>query len=184
MSAFDEFDWPSIRRLAWAWLGDRSVVDDPKLTHTRLCIRGSLAGAPVRRPAYSPNPPLPKGFELAPAPSDIDPTLPSLEFVEHDLHALSRSGVVRWSGRLGNSGERRELPLLEFVEGEFNWDKDRLDGPVPGHVWHALRVPRTAILRLLPPRVPPSLKLPPISAFGVSHAASGLFAWGTPPAGG
>jgi hypothetical protein len=140
--------------LAWAWLGDRRVFDDPKLTHTRLCIRGSLAGAPVKRPVYAPNPPLPKRFELAPTPRDTDPTLPSLEFVERDLHALSRSGVVRWSGRLGNSGERRELPLHEFVEGKFNWDKARLDGPVPGHVWHALRTERATILRLLPPRMP------------------------------
>jgi len=160
VSPFDEPDWPLIRVRAWAWLRNRKVVDDPNLTPIRLAMHGSgvSAHAPVERPAEAADPPLPKGFELAPAPSNIDPTLPTFNAVEIEILTASRSGRLRWSGRLGKSGKRRMVPELEFIDGRFD-DNGALN--MPGHTWYDCRAERAQILELWPET---SAVVPPPSA--------------------
>jgi hypothetical protein len=49
VSAFDVPDWPPLWVLAWVWLRDRMVVDDPNLTTLRLGIPIGPAGLDLDR---------------------------------------------------------------------------------------------------------------------------------------
>ena len=126
-------DWLPIWVLAWVWLRDRMVIDDPKLTTLRLAIPLEPAGLDLDSGVYS----KPSGST-------------TLRAVEEEVLSASRSGRLRWSGRLVESGERRMIPELAFVEGVFDYDKGQLAGHVPSHTWHALRTEQAQILELWP----------------------------------
>jgi hypothetical protein len=133
VSAFDVPDWPPLWVLAWVWLRDRMVVDDPNLTTLRL-------GIPIG----------PAGLDLDRVPMANRPGLKTLRAVDEEIRAASRSGRLCWSGRLGESGERLMIPTLAFVEGVFEYDGGWLASPVPSHTWYALRTERAQVLKLWP----------------------------------
>jgi hypothetical protein len=149
MSPFDEADWPPILVLAWMWLRDRTVVDDPNLSTRRLAIHGARRQAPIEIPA--PDPIEPEGLDLAPAPKASNPGLTTLRAAEDEIRAASRSGRLPWTGRFAELGARKELPVLAFVEGVMDYDSALLAGPIPGlQIWHALRAERVRVLDLWP----------------------------------
>ena len=133
MSTVDEADWSPIGVLAWVLLRDRIVADDPNLTTRRL-------GIPLG----------PAGLNLDWVPRANRPGLKTLRAVDEEIRAASRYGRLRWSGRLGESGDRRMVPALAFVEGVFNYDGGRLVGPAASYTWHALRTERSKVLKLWP----------------------------------
>jgi hypothetical protein len=155
VSAFDEVDWPPIRVLAWMWLHDRTVVDDPKLNTLRLAIHGRHA--PIEMPA--PDPIEPAGLDLAQVLLIPNPALKTLHAVEEEILALSRSGRLRWWGRDPDTGRRKKIPKRDFVDHKIDYDTGRLeragsrDREEFRHrrvIWHGLRAKRDLVLELSP----------------------------------
>lgn len=168
--AFDERDWPPLRVLAWAWLRDPAILDDPKLNLRRLALLGALRGAPVERPAAAANPPLPEGFVLASVPAKSDPALSTLRQVENEIHDLSRGNQLRWSGYRTGGNVRQQISGLAFADTRIEYDQaqlvrsqvDRaeLASSVPQIVRHGLLTERELPLAFWPSLLPLLLPLP------------------------
>jgi hypothetical protein len=168
--AFDERDWPPLRVLAWAWLRDPAILDDPKLSLLRLALLGALRGAPVERPAAATKPPLPRGFVLASAPSNINPALSTSRQVENEIHDLSRGDQLPWSGYRTGSNVRQRISGLAFADTRIEYDQAQLVRPqvdraelarsVPQIVWHGLLTERELPLAFWPPLLPLLLPSP------------------------
>jgi hypothetical protein len=177
LSAFDAPFWTPLQLLAWAWVHDAAILDDPKLSELRLTMLGSgirYDAPPADVPSPSTQPPLPRwmtskfptqGYvELAAPPTRIDPALSKLPQVKAEILNHSQRGLVEWSGRRPGSNHREKIPALDFVDAEIEYQKahlertdprDRAELSQPRVIWRGLRAARCSILRLYPPpRVP------------------------------
>jgi hypothetical protein len=179
VSRFDDPDWTAIWVLTWVWLRDKTLFgrrfyrqiirpDGSKsrvqttLTGVRLSIYGARRGAPTEVPTATAEPPLPRmmtaefpadeRFTLAPAPANVDPDLMTKRAAEAEIHAKSRAGEVRWSGRLNGSGPRLSIPKLDFIDMKIDFDDGEMRGPDPRHRWTDLRAERGQVLDLWPER--------------------------------
>jgi hypothetical protein len=164
LAAFDERDWPPLRVLAWAWLRDPAILDDPKLSLLRLALLGALCRAPVERPAAAAKPPLPEGFVLASAPTNINPALSTSDQVENEIYDRSRADQLQWSGYRTGSNVRQLISGLAFADTRIEYNQAQLVRPqvdraelarsVPQIVWHGLLTERELPLALWPPLLP------------------------------
>jgi hypothetical protein len=162
LTAFDERDWPPLRVLAWAWLREPAILDDPKLSLRRLALLGPLRGAPVERPAAAAIPPLPEGFVLASAPANINPALSTLHQVEHEIHDLSRGDQLRRSGYRTGSNVRQQISGLAFADTRIEYDQAQLARPQVDRAELASSVPQIVQCALLTERELPLAFWPPL----------------------
>jgi hypothetical protein len=182
LAPFEEPFWTPLQLLAWVWLHDAAILDDPELSELRLTMLGSGVryDAPPDVPRSSTQPPLPRWMtpefpaqryvELAAPPTTIDPALLKLSEVKAEILDHSRRGLIEWLGRRRGSNRREKVPALDFVDAEIEHETAQLEqtGPrdreelgQPRVIWHGLRADRCSILRLYPPSPSPPSPSPP-----------------------